>query len=420
MSNSTKNSGPVATVATGPGRHTKTSTKRSKPLGITFSTIVRAAMEDFEPKGDQARALSLIKEWSTRQFYLGGYAGTGKTTLSRAMMGPGVIFAAFTNKAVKVLRSKGIAPVYTLHSLLYTPIEFVETEEDASGEIVRETRRLAFEPNPREELLTAKLLVVDEASMVSASILRDIRDVVPDLPVLAVGDPMQLPPVEGAPAFGRPDFVMTTIQRQALDNPIIRLSMEVREGKPIREGTYDGRVAKIVTRAPIEKHLDALLRADQVLCGTHKIRRKAIRAMRRTFDRTTPLPLTGDRLMILSNEREQGVFNGDEVRALEDAQVPNGNEMFGLSVQNEEGAEISLTMSTNAFEVPHPKDYTLTRGAALADFAEAITVHKAQGSEWRNVVLIDDWSWPGAPHRDRWLYTAITRAAERLIIFGRQ
>ena len=55
------------------------------------------------------------------------------------------------------------------------------------------------------------------------------------------------------------------------------------------------------------------------------------------------------------------------------------------------------------------------RNSDSFDYGYVLTVHKAQGSQWDNVVLFDE-SWAFREHRDRWLYTGITRAAERLTV----
>ena len=72
--------------------------------------------------------------------------------------------------------------------------------------------------------------MIDECSMVDAELGRDLMSF--DVPVLVLGDPAQLPPIQGGGFFteAEPDAMLTEVHRQAQDDPIVRLSMEVREG----------------------------------------------------------------------------------------------------------------------------------------------------------------------------------------------
>ena len=173
----------------------------------------------------QDDALMAVERWrkagGQQVFRLFGYAGAGKTTLARHIAenaGGDVAFAAFTGKAAHVMRQKGCVGATTIHSLIYRPSR-VEEEEGEPSFTIRHDAPAA----------DADLIIIDECSMVDEDLGRDLLTF--GKPVLVLGDPAQLPPVKGGGYFteGEPDFMLTEIHRQAADNPIIRLSMAIRE-----------------------------------------------------------------------------------------------------------------------------------------------------------------------------------------------
>src|SRR3954453_15882830 len=178
----------------------------------------------------QDDALQAVSRWMKagrpQVFRLFGYAGTGKTTLARQIaeaVDGDVLFAAFTGKAAQVMRNKGCANARTIHSLIYRPRG--EKPEAETGEM-----QPAFSLNRASAVGKAKLIVVDECSMVDEALGRDLLSF--GTPVLVLGDPGQLPPISGGGYFtnAEPDVVLTEVHRQARDNPIVQLAQTVREG----------------------------------------------------------------------------------------------------------------------------------------------------------------------------------------------
>ena len=192
-------------------------------------------MPEFTPHQDAA--LKAVAGWlkdkpgegeTPQLFRLFGYAGTGKTTLARhlaAHIDGEVKYAAFTGKAALVMRRKGCGGASTIHSLIYRARE--SGEETPSFEL--------WDDAPASK---AKLIVIDECSMVDAELGRDLMSF--GVPVLVLGDPAQLPPVQGGGFFteAEPDAMLTEVHRQAQDDPIVRLSMQVRNGERLALGEY--------------------------------------------------------------------------------------------------------------------------------------------------------------------------------------
>ncbi|WP_375669005.1 ATP-dependent RecD-like DNA helicase [Bartonella sp. MR168JLCBS] len=354
-----------------------------------------------------------LKEGRSPLFRLFGYAGTGKTTLARYFaetVDGSVQFAAFTGKAAQVLRSKGASNACTIHSLIYCP----RGEEEVSDEITgKKSIAPTFTLNRRSAAAQAKLIIVDECSMVDEKLARDLMSF--RTPILVLGDPGQLPPISGGGFFsnGEPDFLLSEIHRQARDNPIIRLAMDVREGRDIAYGDYGE--ARVVTRKEVNQQL--VLNADQVLVGVNRTRYLYNQRLRVLKGFTADYPQAGDKLVCLRNDPTKGLLNGSLWKVMT-SQKETVKPSINLLVKPEESergvAKIKLLKA--AFENPDQEiSWQLKKRYDDFDYGYALTVHKAQGSQWNNVVLFDE-SFAFRDMYARWLYTGITRAAERLMI----
>jgi len=354
----------------------------------------------------QDAALTAAARWlkspSQPVFRLFGFAGTGKTTLARKLaegVEGQVCFAAFTGKAALVMRGRGCPDARTIHSLIYRPRD-IEAEEPA------------FELNPDSDAATAKLIVIDECSMVDETLGRDLLSF--GKPVLVLGDPAQLPPVKGGGFFteDEPDVMLTEIHRQAADDPIIRLSMEVREGRRLGYGTYGD--SRIINRDQIDS-ADAT-GADQVLVGMNRTRRNYNRRMRTLLGFHTAYPESGDKLVCLRNDPQKGLLNGGLWRVKSAANLRRGRLHMTVASEDDGSAKPRrVAVAPQFFDSEGEVPFALRRNSDEFDFGYALTVHKAQGSQWDEVVLFDE-SFAFREHRNRWLYTGITRAAKRLTI----
>jgi exodeoxyribonuclease-5 len=439
-------------------------------------------VSDVVPSAAQAAAIREIKDWfenrtrDQKVFRLFGYAGTGKSTVLKFALDelglsphrsakdglcvPGVVTATFTGKAALVLTRKG-TPARTIHSLIYSVIEATEEEieeaerkialaehdalrltgferiaAEAAIEAMRQRlsamKRPRFTLNPESDAADARLIVLDEVSMVGEEMARDLMSF--GKPILVLGDPGQLPPIKGEGAFTRdePDVMLTEIHRQAAESAIIRLATMAREGRPIGFGVHDDHVAKL-RKGDISP--EQALRGGQLICGMNATRLQLNNAMRAAAGLGGTWLPTGpaEKIICLKNQHDLGLINGMFL-TLEDI-VDEGSLYFSAVVRDEDGRLIGglerdgrpcrLRIYKGHFEdhvaydeKRHDRDWRAKRLLTEATFGWAITAHKAQGSQWENVIVWDDGAGRNGIDRRRWLYTAITRAERGLIILA--
>ena len=412
-------------------------------------------MEDLTP--DQRDAEALIEEWffnlDAQVFVLCGYAGTGKTYLiDHAVKKLGLVpgksaaFVAPTGKAASVLLRAG-APAGTVHSLIYTREEDIEVDEN--GEVISE-RFLRFTKKEKIDD-NIKLIVVDETSMVSDEVLRDLLSF--GVKCLFSGDPAQLPPVGGTNTLlSMPCATLTQIVRQEEDNPIVSLASLARAGKALPFGNYGESVAVVPKNSlrPQDRR-KLLLDADQIIVGTNRTRENINREMRSYLGISADavLPVEGEKLICTLNDWSKpldpkgnfhlvngimgvcrNIVEGEDGLAKLDFQPDFLNDIvenlpFDTGIFREKRyyheygdkacfLQNGALVHENNFEML--KKYKVRREDTICrfEFAYAVTCHKAQGSEYDFVVVFDESRLfdDGA----RWLYTAVTRAKKRLVI----
>ncbi|MEJ1158269.1 ATP-dependent DNA helicase [Prosthecomicrobium sp. N25] len=361
---------------------------------------------------EQDAALKAVADWlkDKRQqvFRLFGYAGTGKTTLARHVAGGidgDVAFGAFTGKAAMVMRSKGCEGATTIHSMIYRP-------RRAAGED-EEEETFSFALNRQSDVTKAKLIVIDECSMVDEELGRDLLSF--GKPTLVLGDPAQLPPIKGGGFFteAEPDVMLTEVHRQAADNPIVRMSMDIREGRRLEIGTYGQ--SRVIPRRAIDA--ETILAADQVLVGLNRTRHNYNKRIRELRGYTSPHPEVGEKLVCLRNDKSKGLQNGGIFRVTRRKDPKSGYLKYDVAPDEAGGkARIHVSVLPDFFEgTEGDLSWQMRRSSDEFDFGYALTVHKAQGSQWDDVVLFDE-AFAFREHRERWLYTGVTRAAERLTI----
>ena len=395
-----------------------------------ISEIEREQGVQYAPLQRQAVELAAKEEL----LLLTGGPGTGKTTSVRAIvalferMGLSVLLAAPTGRAAKRMGELCSREAQTIHRMLGM------TWNDQTGEVT-------FTKGEKEPL-EADALIVDETSMVDLALMRALLAALrPGCRLVLVGDPDQLPSVGAGNVFGdliRSERVATValkdIFRQAEQSAIVRSAHLVNEGRlpelqntaasdffflPRRDSVrlVDTVVELCRTRLPEKMHIPA--ESIQVLTATRKgdtgtaALNRALQAAlnpagagRREKRFGDLVFREGDRVMQTRNdydvlwEREDGtagagIFNGDVGKIL---QIDPSGELISIAFDDRVAT------------------YTADMLAEL-DMAYAMTVHKAQGSEYRAVIFVSAPAAPGLMVRGV-LYTAITRARELLILVG--
>ncbi|MBD0414775.1 ATP-dependent DNA helicase [Oryzicola mucosus] len=371
----------------------------------------------FSPQQDDA--LQAVARWlkggKPQVFRLFGYAGTGKTTLARYFaenVDGQVQFGAFTGKAAQVLRSKGATNARTIHSLIYRPRGEEAVENETTG---KTSMSPTFAINRQSPIARAKLVVIDECSMVDEALGRDLLSF--GTPILVLGDPAQLPPISGGGFFTEhdPDFLLTEIHRQARDNPILRLALDVREGREFMRGDYG--TAQVIGKEDVNQ--DLVLAADQVLVGTNRTRKRYNARLRELKGFSATYPRAGDKLVCLRNDPAKGLLNGSLWKVMTSSREtvkPGINLLVSPEEDDPERGVAKIKLLKAAFEEPDSEiPWQTKKRYDDFDYGYALTVHKAQGSQWDNVVLFDE-SYAFKETRQRWLYTAITRAAKQLTV----
>lgn len=425
-----------------------------------------------EFSNQQQEAATAIAEWlddNSRQcFYLAGFAGTGKTTIARDLPGKldgTVIFCAYTGKAAHVMRQKGCENASTIHSLIYTPVsksesrieelgdkkeeyesqilvldeemqiqqskgrhaEVTELNKKIShldnlrkqviGEMQKENSELkkpAFALNVDSDIAKAALVVIDECSMVDQFMGADLLSF--DTKILVLGDPGQLPPVANGEGFftkREPDYMLTEIHRQAEGDPILMLANKARRKEFIPFGQYgESRVVR-----PTEISVEEVMAADQILTGTNSRRRAVNHRYREIKGFKSPYPLEGDKLVCLRNNHDLGLLNGSLWKVVEVHTANEDGVLIDIVPWDEPDTDAETILAHHHYFVNKQEDLLWWEKlqANEFDFGYALTVHKAQGSQWDDVLIYDESS-VFRRERDRWLYTAITRAAKRVSI----
>ena len=381
---------------------------------------------------DQQGALAKLLFWynnlgRTPFITLGGYAGTGKTTLiavlKKELAGADnklkIAFCSYTGRAAQNLKNKlkdaGALSVRdsvsTIHGLIYTPVE------DANGQISGWERKDALERD---------LIIVDEASMVDGLIWRDLLSY--QIPIIAVGDHGQLPPISGKfNLMEAPEVLLNQIHRQAKDNPIIKVSEYARTTGLVPVKAYGPGVVKYSREdSEAQERTGQLLEAYSpdtlILCGYNSTRTKINQFIRTSLGFETAAPARNDRVICLRNNHKKAVCNGMLGTIVELS--ASGKDWYSAEIKMDDQCKLySGLVYAPQFGAKSAVNFTKDRRLAamgdLFDFGYALTVHKAQGSQAKKVVMfeerfaqMDDEMWR------RWLYTGITRAEEELYLFG--
>ena len=380
----------------------------------------------------QAQAIEALRKWwydgKKQVFQISGAAGTGKTTLIRYLINEiklghdEVLFTAFVGKATLAMTRNGLN-AKTLHSAIcYCKDEPVL---DENGNVVTEynrrvtkrvfTRRKKIDPRIR-------LIVVDEGSMVPAKMADWLLKF--KVPIIVLGDLNQLPPVIGDSFFLKePDVVLTQIMRQSSESPIPYFAQNVLQNgtKCLSPGLQIGNKINVLSKADITPEL--LKDYDVIICGTNKTRNNLNTYIReRIYGRTQEYPVIGDKLICREND---WTFSVDDVYLI------NGLIGYVTDIDLESISDYTMKIDFKPeFMDNEFKNVTLDRiymGLSPNDkrfyrsnyhkfeYGYAITCHLSQGSQYNRVLVFNE-SFGTAEERRKWLYTAVTRAIDKVTI----
>lgn len=357
-------------------------------------------MNDVILTREQREAVGHLLSFPKRVQTLGGYAGTGKTTVIKELARrlPRYAVCAFTGKAANVLQRNGVS-ASTIHSLIYSVDE--EWYFDREGV---ERVRIVF--GLRRSLI-CEGIIVDEASMVSEQLYRDLLSF--GLPVIFVGDHGQLEPVaDKFDVMRNPDLKLETIHRNA--NEIAHFAAFVRRGNRPADWP-DARKRMCLKMGRRVRFLRDFASASdvegygQIIVGYNKTRVAINRAFRQAlFDDYGDMPRIGDRVMCLKNNASAGLFNG--------MQGVVGKVDYDELRFEAQGRVFHVEYDPAQFnKIERPEFHSNSRLMPF-DYSYAVTCHKAQGDEWDRVLVMEErcavWD------NSRWAYTAATRAKTRL------
>lgn len=403
---------------------------------------------------------AFLDDDEARIFILRGYAGTGKTFLMKGVVdylsavNRSVHLMAPTGRAAKVLSTRTSRSASTIHAHLYSPRDRDDPDD--------EDFTLVSDLTSNTDELDA-VYVVDEASMVSdretqnpllqfgsGRLLADLLHFLEDAPcahrrhILFVGDAAQLPPVG-----------------MTVSPALSPVHLEEEFGLKPSEHTLTDIVRQKLTR-------------DAVMIAQTNVRAQQLnRAFRRLQFPSVEELAAGDKLMVILNTHMHGEFicNGDFCQVLrtgartrrsvsfrvKTGPAGKGRRLVNLDLEFQsvtlrlrgntgECFEVSCMILLNQLEPDDLPDMTLLLRALMADFKNrfprlrrgtkdwqdalaedpfvnalhvrygyAVTCHKSQGGEWPHVFVDCAWTGPrSSADYFRWLYTAVTRARQKL------
>lgn len=348
--------------------------------------------------------------FGTKSHYvIDGYAGTGKTYLismiRKAYPNTKIAVAAYTGKACSVLKKKGIVDAQTIHSLIFNVV------------VIHGKYKFSL-----KEEIPYDIIIIDEASMVNEDFYQFLLSF--NKPIIFVGDSYQLPPVEGRNYFNvmdTHDIRLQEIVRQAADNPIIKLATDVRAGSELfylNLNNYGSNIRKIDGKTAY----NSLNKYDVVIVATNRSRNDINHSVRNLLKYDPINPVKGDKIICRRNKKGADVpYNGQTFVLRNNAKRINDEYDMMIDCETDDGLDyLFKTNLLNFLEqrVDGKEETILNDDIFPFQYAYALTCHNSQGSEYDNVLVVNDLYMMPTDKltKLRWSYTAITRAKEKLDI----
>ena len=384
---------------------------------------------------EQVYAIYDLEHWwhrSTKQLIeISGPAGSGKTTLIRyfierlGLTYDQVLFVAFMGKAATQMARNGL-PAKTIHSAIYDYKE--KMARDDNGKII-------LKSNGKPKLVSyfqlkdhiskkIKLIVLDEAGMVDEKMGTDLLSF--NIPVIALGDLNQLPPVFGNPFFLRePDIILKQIMRQVEGNPVIWISQQILAGNPLKYGVYGN--SSIIPKKDISDF--HFRKSDIILTGTNRLRYNINQYCREEIKGIKKLeyPHIGEKVICRKNNWSQSL----------DGKIYLTNGLTGFVDNIYKDSYNTRTMKMDfrpdftkkifkniefdykhMYSIPGQEDESNKYGFYYdkMEYAYAITTHASQGSQWDSIMYLHEDYMRDPNDIKKLMYTAVTRASNALIM----
>jgi exodeoxyribonuclease-5 len=399
------------------------------------------------------------KDMLNKEIGLVGYAGTGKTTITKELIARirelkgktglsiNITLLAPTNKAALVLRSKTDEECNTLHSMLYgAPFE-------------TETGVLVWKP--ASDSLRNNIVFVDESSMIQEELYKDLINLCKNCVIIFIGDDYQLEPVSKDKSFNIFNrasieyFFLTEVKR--VDNTVLQFLTRIRTEKntPRPTETEDIVLAELTDK---KKLFDFLDESEDciMICGSNKSRVKYNNIIRE-HKGIGEFVLTADEPLISINN---SIYANGEIFKLPFYKDSEGwkivdtfyTEKFGKiyyyknsrSIENKDGSvsekidrllllpeitapsaylaqlarEIPMDLSNDLFILDDKERMTIPRDTIVCTYGSCTTAHKSQGSQWTNVAVWLEFKtkfWDNS----KWFYTACSRTSSRLLVINK-
>lgn len=372
---------------------------------------------------------------------IGGGSGAGKSFLIKYLVSKyhftqsNCYIMSYTGQSVNVLRQNGVM-AKTIHSSIMIPMEEEVINKKTGKPYMKNGIPLTMVKfKPMKSLpKSVKLIIVDEASFLPETLEQVLK--MYRIPILEIGDPIQLPPVADAQCFRMDnlDYFIEGVMRQKADSELYDFLTRLRQGKNIDTRKYHDEVLFLYAQPTIEETFHRFFpffkSADIIVTCTNKQRQVITDLYRKEIIGTeSPFPVEGERMICRKNNQAlsldqyfltngtQGICMADVGRSM----IDKRNKTFYMDFQPDVVADTELyydnmICDTDFLMQPFGGNQMTSykHPGEKFEYAHAITTHLSQGAQYDTVLYMDAF-FPDMDYQARIRYTASSRAKKRLI-----